>query len=145
MLKLNLAEPRADMKQKLSIAFLSLSVLGLLLLTLPVMTGLTTEPRPLRVEEQEVVIAAAQRLEDRLPELSAWVKDLRFGLLQNEFETLVRRRWLSKELVQHTGSLLVFSNRFFDADTASQEQALLGVVVGLHSQTEMESDIARSE
>lgn len=142
MLKVNLMESRSDWRKRLAIGFASISLLGLIALVLPVITGLSFDARPLRVEEQETVVAVAERLEGRVPELAEWLKDFRISVTRNDFETLVQLRWRKQELVAQTGRTLMFSNQFFDSDGVTQEQALLQLVVTQHSQIETETDIA---
>ena len=142
MLKVNLMPAKTDWRKRLGIGFASVSLLGLLALVLPVLSGTSFEPRPLRIEEQETVVAVAERLEARVPELAEWLKDFRISVTRNDFETMVQLRWRKQELVAQTGRALLFSNQFFDADGITQEQALLQLVVTQHSQIDSESDIA---
>jgi hypothetical protein len=142
MVKINLTEPRSDWRKKLAIAFVSLSFLGLCALALPVLSRHWSEPRSLQIEEQEIVLAVAQRLEGRVPKLAEWLEDFRYSVAHNDFELLYRHTWRAQKLVHPSGRTLYFSSQFFDADSANQEQALLGVIVTLRSQIEPESDVA---
>lgn len=145
MLKVNLTESRNDWRKRLAVAFLSVSFLGLLGLGLPVLQSHFSQPRPVQTEEQETVLAVSERLEGRVPKLIEWLKDFRYSVVHNDFEILVHHRWRSAELVQQSGRTLIFSNRFFDADSVTQEQALLGILVSLHSQVEPETEVAYEE
>lgn len=145
MVKVNLTVSRHDWRKRLAAVFLSVSFLGLIGLAIPVLSSYWEEPRPLQVEETETVLAVTERLEDRVPKLAEWLKDFRYSVVQNDFEILVRHQWRADELVLQSGRTLVFSDKFFDADTVNQEQALLGILVNIHSQIDPESDIAYGE
>ncbi len=145
MVKVNLTVPRYDLRKRLAVAFLSISILGLIGLAVPILTNHWDEPRPLQVEETETVLAVAERLEGRVPKLAEWLQDFRYSVVQNDFEIVVRHQWRSQDLVSQSGRTLVFSDKFFDADTVNQEQALLGILVNVHSQIEPESDVAYGE
>lgn len=145
MLKVNLTQSRNNWRKQLAIGFLSVSLLGLICLIVPILSAHWSAPRPLQVEEQETVIAVTERLEGRVPKLAEWLKDFRYSVVHNDFELLVRHHWRSQDLVQQSGRTLILSHRFFDADSISQEQALLGILVTLHSQIEPESEVAYGE
>jgi hypothetical protein len=142
MLKINLMAPRTDWRKRLAVAFVSVSLVGLILLGLPLVTGHSVDPRPLRVEEQEILIGVTERLESRVPTLAPWLKDFRYSVTHNDFETLVRYRWFTRSIVTQSGRTLVFSTQFFEADSNRQEQSLLQVLVSLRSQIEPETDLA---
>ncbi len=144
MLKVNLTESKSDWRKKLAAAFVSVSFMGLVLLAVPAISSYWAEPRPAQIEETETIVAATERLEHRLPKLSDWMKDFRLSLQHNEFDVIVRKTWRSSDLVEQSESTLVFTNKFFDADPITQEQALLAVLVSLHSQIETDSEVAVS-
>ncbi len=142
MLKINLTVPQTDWRKRLAVAFVSVSFLGLIGLGLPALTGRWSGPRSLQIEEQETVLGAVGRLEGRLPKLAEWFGDFRSAVTHHDVEMQVFRFGSAEELVRQSGRQIQISSQFFDADTLSQERALLGIVTSLHSQDETDSDLA---
>ncbi len=144
VLMMNLKLP----KEKKATQPLWLAVFGFFVVA--VTTGLLTlSPvtfRPLEVEEKEVVISILSRISYELPQLSRWADDFTIQFEQNGIPAFVKSKQ-QVELVKAEDDTLIFSNAFFQADAASQRQALADILVNLQpapQETEPDSSLAVS-
>jgi hypothetical protein len=106
------------------------------------------DKRPLQIEEQEVVVSVFDRLQGRLPEdreLKTAAQTFTHELAQNAVPALfdpTSSGPASSRLVSQSEGGLVFSGRFFDADSISQENALLRVLGRLNPALPRTGEIA---
>jgi hypothetical protein len=90
------------------------------------------EDRPLAIEEREAVIALFSALHDRVPELAGWTEETRDVFEEDTLPSSVDMRPWATGLVRYEDETLVFTPRFFEADSAAQENALLEAIVAMN-------------
>lgn len=90
------------------------------------------ESRPLSVEEREVVIASLQELEAKVTELKHWTSEIRDTFASEDIHAVFEPLDQGKSLVRFENETLTINERFFDADSAAQERALLETIFDIY-------------
>ena len=91
--------------------------------------------RPLGIEEREAVVALFTSLSNRVPELSSWAEETREVFEEDALPAFVDGGAKARGLVRYEDDTLWFSPRFFDADSLTQQNALLDAVVAVKQPT----------
>lgn len=129
MVHVNLMTRKRRQHQLLIPLLISFSFLGLAILLSPFFAEYRAEPRPLLVEEKEIIVAVLSRVEQKDPRLSLSVAHLLERIRDDRHETLLKKD--ASPLVFQADGTLVFSDGFFSADSATQENSLAELVSSL--------------
>ena len=118
-----------DKKRELSLP-VQLSLFGFLVFSLVVThtEKKPVTPRLMEIEEKEVVVSVFDRLRSESPDVADSVSSLEDGLADNAVTTLVDPNYKSENLIRRSDRTLIFSSRFFEADSVSQEKSLLRIM-----------------
>ena len=147
MLYLNVIDDAHKARASRVPLFLAVSALLAIALFYPMLVrrGEPQVVRPLGIEEKEAVISLFSALSNRVPELSGWTDETREVFEEDSLPSFVDASTRAAGLVRYEDDTLYFSSRFFEADSAAQENALLEAVVSINQPAKIrEGEIAIS-